>query len=72
MGEEKLYPLKQLCVRLKVTDGEALYAKEPISSPEKAAAAILKMLSGQDREYLCMCNLDSRSPPPKREAPRER
>ena len=63
MDEEKLYPLKQLCVRLKVTDGEALYAKEPISSPEKAAAAILKMLSGQDREYLCMCNLDSHCHP---------
>ena len=63
MAENTLYPLRQMQVRLKVTEGEPLYGREPMDSPLKAADVIRDMLAGQDREFVCMCNLDNRCRP---------
>ena len=63
MPNEELYPLRQVKVRLKVTEGEALYSTKPIDSPLRAAELVTKMLKEMDREYVCLANLDGRLRP---------
>ena len=63
MAEQGLYPLRQVEIRLKVSEGSPLYGSEPMDSPERAAEVMAKMLAGMDREYFCVVNLDTKLRP---------
>jgi len=63
MPYERLYPLREIRVRLKVMEGEPLYSTAPVDSPQKAADLVTRMLGEMDREYVCLANLDTRAVP---------
>lgn len=63
MQEEREYELKQVEVRLKLTEGQPLYSNSPISSPDVAIDVMRKALSEMDREYCCVVNMDSQNRP---------
>ncbi len=63
MQEERDYELKQVEVRLKLTDGKPLYSNSPISSPDVAVDVMRKALSEMDREYCCVVNMDTHNRP---------
>ena len=63
MHEEREYELKQVEVRLKLTEGQPLYSNSPISSPDIAIDVMRKALSEMDREYCCVVNMDSQYRP---------
>ena len=67
--KEKIYPysekklLKQVDVRLILKDGPALYSGESIESPIDAVKIMREVLSGLDREWLCVINMDTKLRP---------
>ena len=57
------YKLKQVKVRLKLSEAEPLYSTEQITTPDKAAEIMAQALSQMDREYCCVVNLDGANRP---------
>lgn len=56
---ENEYSLKQVQVRLKLSEAEPLYSTEPLNSPERAVDVMAGMLAQLDRECCCVVNLDN-------------
>ncbi len=63
MPKEESYELKQVDVRLKLSEARPLYSRNEISNPERAVEIMKKALSELDREYFCVVNLDSKNRP---------
>ncbi len=63
MPKEESYELKQVDVRLKLSETRPLYSRNEISNPERAVEIMKKALSELDREYFCVVNLDSKNRP---------
>ena len=57
------FKLRQVNVRLKLTEGEPLISQEQITSPDKAVRVMAEMLGQMDREYFCVVNLDNQKHP---------
>ena len=57
------YELKQVKVRLKLSEAEPLYSTEQITTPDKAAEVMAQALAQLDREYCCVVNLDGANHP---------
>lgn len=57
------YELKQVQVRLRLSEAEPLYSTESITSPEIAAKVMAEVLAEMDREYCCVVNLDGSNHP---------
>ena len=60
MAEVRKYPLRNVEVRLKLSDAAPIYSDRPLDTPESAVDTVAKVLAGMDREYVCVVNLDSR------------
>lgn len=56
---EEKYELKQVRVRLALSEAESLYSTEEFRDAESAANAMAEVMSQLDREYCCVVNLDS-------------
>ena len=52
------HELKQVDVRLKLTDKESVFSREVIDTPEKAVSVLAPVLAELDREEVCVVNLD--------------
>lgn len=57
------YELKQVNVRLKLSDGPSYYSKTPLSTPEDAVRVMKDILQQMDREECCICMLDNHLKP---------
>ena len=57
------YELKQVQVRLRLSEAEPLYSTESLTSPELAAKVMAEALAEMDREYCCVVNLDGSNHP---------
>ena len=57
------YGLKQVQVRLKLSEAEPLYSTEQITTPDKAVEVMARALAQLDREYCCVVNLDGANHP---------
>lgn len=57
---EDLYGLKEVQVRLKLSEGTTLYSAEPLSDPTSAVRLMASALKEMDREYFCVVNMDTR------------
>ena len=55
--------LKQVDVRLKLTDKESIFSRETIDTPEKAVSVLAPVLAELDREEVCVVNLDGKGHP---------
>lgn len=55
--------LKQVDVRLKLTDKESVFSRETIDTPEKAVSVLAPVLAELDREEVCVVNLDGKGHP---------
>lgn len=55
--------LKQVDVRLKLTDKESMFSRETIDTPEKAVSVLAPVLAELDREEVCVVNLDGKGHP---------
>ncbi len=62
MAEDN-FELKQVQVRLKLSEAEPLYSPEPMNTPDKAAEVMAEALAQMDREYACVVNLDTQLRP---------
>lgn len=58
-----MHELKQVQVRLKLSEAEPLYSTEQITTPDKAAEVMAQALAQLDREYCCVVNLDAAKHP---------
>ena len=52
------HELKQVEVRLKLTDKTGVFSMERIDTPDKAVSVLAPVLAGLDREEVCVVNLD--------------
>ena len=50
-------------VRIRLTEGQALYSKYQISTPRDAIDIMREELAGYDREVVCIVNLNSKNQP---------
>ena len=57
------HELKQVDVRLKLTDKESMFSREVIDMPEKAVSVLAPVLAELDREEVCVVNLDGKGRP---------
>ena len=57
------HELKQVEIRLKLTDKESLFSRETIDTPEKAVSVLAPVLAELDREEVCVVNLDGKGRP---------
>ena len=57
------HELKQVDVRLKLTDKESVFSRETIDTPEKAVFVLAPVLAELDREEVCVVNLDGKGHP---------
>ena len=55
------YPFPEVYVQL--SERSVLYSNQPVNTPKKATEVMAKVLSGMDREYLCVVNLDTKLRP---------
>ena len=55
--------LKQVDVRLKLTNKESMFSRETIDTPEKAVSVLAPVLAELDREEVCVVNLDGKGHP---------
>lgn len=60
MEEKKPFELKEVKVRLRLTEGESLYSGRPLISPQVATDVMAKVLAEMDREYCCIVMLDNK------------
>ena len=57
------HELKQVEVRLKLTDKAGVFSMERIDTPEKAVSVLAPVLAELDREEVCVVNLDGKGCP---------
>lgn len=57
------HELKQVDVRLKLTNEESMFSRETIDTPEKAVSVLAPVLAELDREEVCVVNLDGKGHP---------
>ena len=57
------HELKQVEVRLKLTDKAGVFSMEHIDTPEKAVSVLAPVLAELDREEVCVVNLDGKGRP---------
>jgi len=57
---DKPFELKQVKVRLRLTEGESLYSGRPLTTPQAATDVMAKVLAEMDREYCCIVMLDNK------------
>lgn len=57
--KDNLYGLKEVQVRLKLSEGTTLYSTEPLSDPGSAIRVMASALKEMDREYFCVVNMDA-------------
>ena len=57
------HELKQVEVRLKLTDKAGVFSMERIDTPEKAVSVLAPVLAELDREEVCVVNLDGKGRP---------
>ena len=57
------HELKQVEVRLKLTDKAGIFSMERIDTPEKAVSVLAPVLAELDREEVCVVNLDGKGRP---------
>lgn len=57
------HELKQVEVRLKLTDKAGVFSMERIDTPEKAVSVLASVLAELDREEVCVVNLDGKGRP---------
>ena len=57
------HELKQVEVRLKLTDKTGVFSMERIDTPDKAVSVLAPVLAGLDREEVCVVNLDGKGRP---------
>lgn len=57
------YQLKQVDVRLKLSDNRTYYSANPIIDPDDAVLFMSEILKDLDREWVCVLNLDSKLKP---------
>ena len=57
------HELKQVEVRLKLTDKAGVFSMERIDTPDKAVSVLAPVLAGLDREEVCVVNLDGKGRP---------
>lgn len=57
------YKLRQVDIRLKLSQARPLYSTEPIITAEKAVEVMSEYLFQMDREYCCVVNLDASNHP---------
>lgn len=67
-GEERQYTLtdyqlKQVDVRLKLSDNRTYYSENPITDADSAVRFMADILKDLDREWVCVLNLDSKMRP---------
>ena len=67
-GEERQYmlsdyQLKQVDVRLKLSDNRTYYSENPITDADSAVLFMADILKDLDREWVCVLNLDSKMRP---------
>lgn len=55
--------LKKVEVRLKLTEGNGLYSREPIENAETAVRVMAEAMAGLDREEVCVVNMDGKGHP---------
>lgn len=56
-----LYELKQVSVRIRLSEAQSLYSTEPIGTPDAAVKVMAEALAEMDREYCCVINLDNKN-----------
>ena len=57
------YQLKQVEVRLKLSDNRTYYSEDPITDADSAVRFMADILKDLDREWVCVLNLDSKMRP---------
>ena len=57
------HELKQVDVRLKLTNKDSMFSRETIDTPEKAVSVLAPVLAELDREEVCVVNLDGKGHP---------
>lgn len=66
MGEnikdhDGMYELKQVSIRIRLSEAPSLYSTEPVSTPDDAVRVMAEALAEMDREYCCVVNLDNKN-----------
>ena len=62
-GQINEYGLKEVSVRLRLSDEKTYYGSRPLDGPAAAAVLLRDLLKELDREWLCVVNLDTRNKP---------
>ena len=62
-AESRPYELKQVQVRLRLSEAGSLYSSKEITSDVRAAEVMSDVLAQMDREYVCVVNLDTKNRP---------
>lgn len=57
------YSLKEVCIRLKVKEGDSLYSTEKIDCPDKAVKLLADFMKDLDRECVYVLNFDKKMHP---------
>ena len=57
------YKLKQVDIRIKLSQARPLYSTEPITTAQKAVEVMAEYLVQMDREYCCVVNMDAANHP---------
>ena len=61
--ESRPYELKQVQVRLRLSEAGSIYSSKEITSHVRAAEVMADVLAQMDREYVCVVNLDIKNRP---------
>ncbi len=59
--QDNLYELKQVNVRIRLSEAQSLYSTEPMNTPDGAIQVMAEALSEMDREYCCVINMDNKN-----------
>ena len=62
-AESRPYELKQVQVRLRLSEAGSLYSSKEITNDVRAAEVMSDVLAQMDREYICVVNLDTKNRP---------
>ena len=61
--ESRPYELKQVQVRLRLSEAGSIYSSKEITNDVRAAEVMSDVLAQMDREYICVVNLDTKNRP---------
>ena len=62
-AESRPYELKQVQVRLRLSEASSIYSSKEITNDVRAAEVMSDVLAQMDREYVCVVNLDIKNRP---------